>query len=118
MIWPFEPRLSEPPKPCCNAPETDVTRWMSGNSKMCCVSSRTVASVIVNGVPVGYCTCTKIWPRSCAGKNSKPTTPSGISAIAPAVSSPTTDDDRDRIAQRERQNARGVPIAQARESGA
>src|SRR5580692_8375692 len=46
----------------------------------------TDASVVVSGVPVGYCTCTKISPRSIDGMNSNPTTPSGISATAPIVS--------------------------------
>ncbi len=49
------------------------------------VSARTAASVVASGVPVGNWTCTKISPRSTAGKNSKPMAPSGISAIAPIV---------------------------------
>ena len=115
VIWPFDPRLSVPPKPCCSAPETDVMRWISGNS-------RNVLREFAHGrIGGGQRRAGRILHlhedlAAILRRNElEADDAERDQGDRTGRQQPDGHDDRDRKAQRQRQDAAGIPIAQARE---
>src|SRR5262249_34262650 len=76
------PSTRYPPTGDIAAPAIDASERTSSIASTSRSIASTVSRVLVSGVPLGYPSWTKTSPLSCAGSNSKPTTPSGINASA------------------------------------